>query len=444
MSLIFSRSFFKDLSVLIGAIFFYFLGVLFYSPGDWALLETSPHPFFILSVLYSAYYGIRHAILSSVIFSFLYLVLVANQVDFQEVESLFLFKFLKLPIILSFQSILVGEIRHRTFKRNDESKRKLHSSNSINKELKGKLEVTSLELQELQKRYATLTESFAENVKLLEDLENKSFEEIIEKTKNYIAIECDVNSVNYYSAGHHSSSEVPKSEKEIMNKLINYHKIYSIKDDLIKSEENRLLSHVPTDIVVPLELDGENKGYFFLEEISFTSLNIFTIKKIENILKIVKIALGSTNKIKNWQENSSFLYPFDIYKEKLFFEEASRIEQNVGDLLKKSGLLTLFVEISLDFSIEADQKFKEKAILLLSHLIKHDRKGVSLVGGTRNLDKVFVFFIASKKDVENEMQQVVAQYDAFFPKKSRENIMVSYMIQETSDEDYKRKLVCVT
>lgn len=435
-----NQRYFTDLVVLFLSIGLYFLGIYFYDPGNWAFLGTDLHPFFLISILYSSYYGIRHAAVSSLLFSALYLGLVANQVDFQEVESLFLIKFLKLPVLLSFMSVAVGEVRQRTFKRNRETHRKLTTSTTVNNELENKLHLASVELVELQKRYATLTESFAENVRLVEELEDKGFEEIIEISTTYLKNECHIGEVKFYAK---NGPGVHENELKVINRLGDSSEIYSIKEDLEKNESDRLLDHVAAEIVIPLTLSGKIIGHFFLEKIPFLSMNIFNVKKIENVIRIVEISLGNTTRIQNWQDNSTILYPFDIYKKDAYFQELDRFQESMGHLLEDKAFSLFSVTMTLNFRSKVNASSKEKAILFLSHLMKEECHGVYVLGGDLVEDTLYLSFVNTKSEVQQEMKLLMVKINEIMENNLDSIIEPNFQIEKYNG-DKREKLVTLT
>lgn len=430
MTSLFNKKNFSDLSVLIGSACLYFIAVYFYSPGNWALLETSPHPFFLISIIYSAYYGFRHSLFSSLFFSVLYLALVSYQVDFQEVESLFLMKFLKLPILITFVSLVLGEVRQRTFARNKDNIRKLETTSGVNRELKGKLDLASIELKELQKRYATLTESFAGNVKLIEELDNKSFEEIIELSSTYLQEECKIGRVSFYG---NDATDVPTEEKKVLAKLQNHLGLYTIKEDLQKPEEQKVLTHVNAEIVAPLKASQGVIGYYFLEDIPFLSMNVFNQKRIVNVLRIVEVAIGNTSRIQNWQENSAILYPFDIYKKQPFFKELERFYSNMGHLLDGNDHYLIYVDMDLKFDSSLKANQKEKILLLVSHLAKNDRKGIVFTGGDLNHGHLYIAFVSTEKVVNAEVKQLIVETKSLMPNELKKSFVPSFIINKFDD-----------
>lgn len=82
-------------------------------PNDLAMLYVNPHPYLVTSILFSSYFGLRFSILNSTCLMLVYFYLLNLQLDFQIEESIFKLKFVAMPLVMIFCSVVVGDIVER-------------------------------------------------------------------------------------------------------------------------------------------------------------------------------------------------------------------------------------------------------------------------------------------------------------------------------------------
>jgi hypothetical protein len=432
----FKRKYITDFGVLLGTLAIYFVFVRFYAPKNLALLESDFHPFLFISIIYSAYYGTKHALGASVLLSAVYLGLVYMQVDFQAVESLFLFKFLKLPIHITFTSLMVGEIRQRTWRSQRATKEKLNLSQKVEKDLKSKVNLVEAELTELKKRYATLTHSFESNIEMFDNLEGKDFAEVIDSCSYYLEKECHahfVKFVKFEGTENEEANDGEKGERELIQKLRQRTKVYTLQDDLQRPQEERLLTHVGVEMVVPLVVDGDLKGYFLLFDMPFLSLNIYNQKKVENIVHLAAIALRNYFKRKDFENSSPLLSPYNILKKESFFEELSDYFESLGEVYKAKKEEVFYAHIRLDWNPHLSQDQKRKFYIVLGHLAKREKMGIAPIGGSEDCSEFFYSFVTSREKKEKVVNRLLALFKTLVPEDLNSLLKVEYEVFRYSD-----------
>lgn len=432
---ILKRKHFTDGLILVSVIAIYLVVVNFTSPQNMALLGSGFHPFLIASIIYSAYYGTKHALVSSVVFTLVYFTLLYFQVDFQEVESLFLRKFLMVPIHIFFMSILVGEIRQRTWNHHVKTREALKRTDSILNALKKKTEASEKELTELQKRYATLTYSFEDNLRIFERLEGKPLKEVVEVCNEYFFEECQAGIVGFVYG---DMSNANSDEKELLGKLERKDEIYSLRDDLLKSESERILTHMGAEMIVPLVVNNKFLGWFLLGDFPFLALNIYNQKRIENMIRLASVSLRNYGRKKEWEADSPLLSPFNIYKENAFFEELKSFYNSLATYKKRSEEKLFYLKFDLTFSPSVLQSQKENVYMVLSHLAKTERHGAAPVGGNSDLTTLYYAFVEIPTESKARAEKFVSQFNSLIPEDSKLIQAVSLEVINYSGNDQKR------
>lgn len=402
----------SDIFVLFGATLIYFGFVKFLFPKNPALLGSEFHPFIFLSVIYSAYYGTKHALFACAFFTTVYFVTLSYQVDFKEVESLFLLRFWKLPIHITLTSLLVGEIRQRTWKRQKESIRKLERSEVVNRELVTKVKSTEGQLNEVQKRYATLSNSFEMSLKIFDDFEGKSFNEVVGICCGILQKECHAQEVSFLRK---DSPDLTSEEIQCLKKVEGLRTTYSLKDDSDKAQEDRILQGTSVEIISPLILENEVEGYFLLRNIPFLSLNKYNQKKIESIIHLLEISLRNYGRRIKWESELPLLPVFNIFKREAFFDELSALNESFVTSLNFGQERLFYMRIKCEWSEHVPEGQRAKIFLILTHFLKSNRAGVAPIGGDFNHGFAYYSFISTKEDSQRKAALLMAQVKSILP-----------------------------
>lgn len=117
-----------------------------------AFLKNNPNPFMILSVFLSAFYGLRVAIVSSLVCSLTYLLMVHLNVNYQEVETIFSIDYLYTPLLLTIISVVIGELKQRSLDRIKVLQTELSDLSKHEEHYQAKTAVQEKEITELKKR----------------------------------------------------------------------------------------------------------------------------------------------------------------------------------------------------------------------------------------------------------------------------------------------------
>jgi hypothetical protein len=120
-----------DALILSGVlVFILFLGFII-NPENIVFQGVNPHPYLLISILISSFYGYRVSIFSGVTLSLVYLVILNLQLDYEEVETILDFKYLGVPLAIIIISPIVGELKQRTLDENKNLKSKIDENKEI-------------------------------------------------------------------------------------------------------------------------------------------------------------------------------------------------------------------------------------------------------------------------------------------------------------------------
>lgn len=404
-----------DALIIVAVVAMYLIFVNIYSPDDLALVNSHFHPFLFVSVLFSAYYGTKHAIAATVVFNAVYFTLLYMQVDFQAVESIWQARFLELPIHITLMSIVVGEIRQRTWNNHEETRKILSRSERVSNELKKKTEVTDLELTELQKRYATLTKSFESNLSIFESLEGKPLKDIINLCNDYFERECQASKSKFIDV---DLSNAHTEEKKALLKLNGRTTPYTLRDDIHVDISQRILTHIGAEIVAPLIVNNVHLGWFLLFDIPFLALNIHNQQKIENMMRLVSLSLRNHARRIEWEAESPLIVPYNIFKKADFFDELEKFYQSLSQNIESSDKELFYLKLDLHFGEEVEFEKKEKIYLVLTHLARKERDGAAPIGGTSGCHELYYSYLSNPKEAQAIGGRLVAQFKTLVPEDS--------------------------
>jgi len=144
---------FSEIILLVILIIILIIAGFKFQQGNMAYLGVEPNPYLLLVIFSSCFWGISTALYVSFFMTFLNIILLYYQVDFQAVETIFTFKYLAYPVTFMIVGPLLGELRERILKENEElkeeKKRQLNLLKSyketidymekVNTEIKGRL-----------------------------------------------------------------------------------------------------------------------------------------------------------------------------------------------------------------------------------------------------------------------------------------------------------------
>jgi polysaccharide biosynthesis protein PelD len=141
-----------------------------------AYMNINPNPYMILAVIMAALFGLKVAIISSIACATVFLIDLHSNLNYQEVETIFDFQFLSIPLMLSITAVIVGELRHRSLERIQKYKKIISNYEKSESYLQNKETIHQKEIAELKKRLVSKLEtvrSFYEIAKSLYTVDQK-------------------------------------------------------------------------------------------------------------------------------------------------------------------------------------------------------------------------------------------------------------------------------
>jgi hypothetical protein len=310
-----------------------------YNPENTAMFGASPHPFFMMSCIFSAYYGFSFSVMASLFYSLLYLLLLHIQVDYEEVETLMSITYLGLPIGTMVTSLILGEMRQKIMNRvvdlreaNEEKDHMVEHLNNRNAYLINE----SLELKErLISRLETagMFYSIADRLseldidKLLKNFLNIISEQLgVEKAAIYLKHEGDHQLQLQNSLNKTTLKKIPKlvdprkNRQKIVKEAIGEKKIATLQN--VASKED--LENIKTDfvIVVPIYLESNLFCIIGIMQIPFLKYIPSSFSLLETLAKWLTTALSH---LFQYQKLSGTvvideifnLYKFNYFKDRL-------------------------------------------------------------------------------------------------------------------------------
>jgi len=291
----------KKKTVVDAAVLFACLGIVLflaklYHPENLAMHKVAPHPFFIISIVYSAYHGLRFSILSSVVTAILYYALLAYQTDFQEVESIFTGAYLVLPLTTSIVSIVIGDIRQRTWARQQEKEKELSDAQEYVNLLKKEREGLDRKLKEIKSRLVTKLETTRSMYDKARGFYSFNQRSLLKAFRSALKEDCSIEEVSVYlidqgstkftkwEPGNNSespSSSIPQELENILLKVSDCAETFSVRDFVYKQEFS--ISEFPCLVASPILKEGELFAIAVVHKMPFLKLTATNL----NILRLI-------------------------------------------------------------------------------------------------------------------------------------------------------------
>ncbi|MCF8059039.1 MAG: hypothetical protein K9K67_07070 [Bacteriovoracaceae bacterium] len=410
-----------DLGILSGCLAIYLFYAYFYSRDNLALIGSDLHPFFIIGILFSAYYGTKHAGVVSLLLSVIYIGLVYIQIDLLEEESLFSFKFIIFPINLTIFSLLVGEIRQRTWKKQVETKKKLSINEKILSDLEVNFKETEEELFEMKKRYATLTDSFRNNLNSIKSFEGLDLDGVVKRVSDILSTECDVHKIRFVSRKQ-SAENLADSEKNLILKVIDSGNVFTIKDEISSNDGVGDLEKLGFQIIFPFKVNELPVGFFFFGGMPFLSLNVYNQKKIANVLELAAISYAKSLAVEEVKGDSPFLFPYKVLKREYYAMELEGLVQAAREYDFPVNLAKLNFEINDSLS----KSQREKILLLTVHLIKESRRGGEPIGLDLELGHIYICYLRIEEEARSAFELTYNRIIGIIPSSIKESISINF------------------
>ena len=283
-----------------------------FSPENPGLIGYIPHPYFIISILFSAYAGLRSAIVMSVVLSLQILLVIHFNVDYQEVETILEYKYLSIPLTIIIISVILGELKTRQSKKSDTYRTKQSEQDEIIKSLMGQVEFLNEESQEIKKELISKLDTFVTVTSRMQKFQLKNENDIIYELMDFLATDLGVTKAKAFmfreSTGGFVAADSDEGDSAILVdplflSAVETKKPTSIREYLRRSPNSKTLLMA----CYPIIQEEKLIGIIAIIEVNFldyTPGNMLTIKQIihwvESCLSYAKdIRILSQNSIIN-------------------------------------------------------------------------------------------------------------------------------------------------
>jgi hypothetical protein len=413
-----------------------------------ALFNVSPHPYLFLSIILSAYYGLRFSLILAPVLATQYMILLHLQTDYEAIESIFTLEYLSLPLTMIILSSIIGEFKTRSNIKLTELTQENEESDLLSTNLINKVKFLNKESFELKKQLVNkldTTTSIFNTVKKLNILDQEKLEE---NYKNILLKQAHAEEVIIYKYNFESKSyssddngiHLEFTENTVSDKIINNaiktKKIATVED--IYSEK----LHIETSdslVAVPLIIDDVIHSIVSITKMPFLKYTPNNFSLIDLYSDWYVESIVHSNNFNELSSNSIFNSNLNIYTYNFFIERS--LEEIDSAKRNKSD----FTIISLDL-INASQLSPTK--------LKHYRKIISTVihSNTRKMDCItegetknlfYILVSSTKEEIINKIISKISKDIIFFSKnkKTKELFDIKFStVSYTNEEDTKELL----
>lgn len=216
------KSYLKNdgLAVVITSALLVFAGYFFY-PENPTFLGVSPHPYFIIAILFSAYAGLRSAIVMALVLSAQLIIILHQAIDYQEVETIVDYKYLSTPISIIIFSIILGEFRTRQSKKDEASRSKQLEQDEVIKSLMNRTHNLIEESKEIKKQLISRLDTFATTSSRMHRFQLRNEDDIYQELINFLSSELGVTDARVFKykegAGTYVAMEKTEMDTDIQN-----------------------------------------------------------------------------------------------------------------------------------------------------------------------------------------------------------------------------------
>lgn len=306
------------------------------NPSDLAMSKVNPNPLVVISVLFSAYRGVKFAFLCSTFSALLYFGLFLAQVDFQAVEDIYSLEFIMLPILIIFTSVLVGDLQQRARDKIEDLKIKVDEKKLYFQKIQDKQSILEKENFHLKKRIVT-------KIDTIKDLHQAALKlnslDVDQLTNNFIEVvksNIEIKSAAFFAYDSESGelsisapSDFDETELEgycvekdpLVISSIQERTLLTVKDILLREkahsvEKGALLS-------APVFKEGEVYGVFIILKMPFLEFVPQTINIIKELVLWYEESLNAAVKYQIINTSSDADFRYKAYKYKYFKQRLS-------------------------------------------------------------------------------------------------------------------------
>lgn len=332
----------KDIDLQI-ILFAFMIPLLFLLIGKYstetnsAFYGISPHPYLVISIILSAYYGLKFALILSPILSIQYLILLHYQTDYQAVETIITVKYLSLPLAIIILSALVGEFKTRSLDRVNLLKADNKDKEELTVNLIDKINLATKESYEIKKQLVNkldTTTSIFSKVKGLNALnKDKLFDNFMEIINEQLSIKSSAiyllnikkDTLNLYKSSlDQKTSDIPASldiingiEDKIIKKAIESKSLVSIKDIY---NDKELLKDFNSVLACPIQMKDTFYGIIIIYKMPFLQYSPSNFKLLELYCDWLANSLSHALEFETMTRNSIFNPTLNIYTNRYFLD----------------------------------------------------------------------------------------------------------------------------
>lgn len=242
------------------------LGILygidqFILKDSFAYLNINPNPYMIMAVVLAALFGLRVALISSVMASAVFLLDVHLNLNYQEVETLFDFQFLSIPLMLSITAVIVGELRQRSLDRIHRYQKTISNFEKSESYLHNKETIHQKEIAELKKRLVSKLDTVRSFYDIAKSLYTVDQKELLNNFLRVINKQFKVDEMAIYAvdAAEEKFTLVARTEKGEFAEVLNVHDL-----DIIAAQSLKLRKLTTIEDVYSIEKFNETRSHALL------------------------------------------------------------------------------------------------------------------------------------------------------------------------------------
>ena len=400
----------REVALLLGFICIIVLASYMFFPSDPALLNAQPHPFLVLSVILASYYGLKIAILSSVVCTLTYLGLLHYQVDYSVVETIFEYQYLVLPVSWTFISLIVGEFKQISLNQNLVLHENDKASKKIILNLKNDLKSKNIELNELSLRLVSKEDTIQKNLDIAKGLLEIAPGKLIKNLIQAIRLEAQAQSVAFYQMNYQSQT---LERVDVSGEEGDFHPIINLESEdvslfSIAVQEKRLVTLEDCEFSSSVKKDGVSLLSPILKD-----KQVFGVIALKGIpfLKYVPTLFSIVEMYCKWAEESlKHAYLFQKLKENSFW-----------DIERESFEKGFFNQVCKDFSkdknasleilkVNINKKDRQSLnMTILSSLLKNKIKPLYYVDYLASE----VYILVSKSLLEKQVNDLIKEFSKY-------------------------------
>jgi len=428
----------KDFSLFLAITSIVVVGHYLINPEDPSMRLINPNPILLVSVAFSAYRGIKFALVCSLFSAILYFGLFLTQVDFKAVEDIFSLKFIMLPISIVVISTLIGDSRQRALDKITTLKQKVDEKKAYFNKIQDKHEVLGKENYNLKKKIVTKLDTFKELHKTAQHLSTLDVDKLTNNLIKVINSRVEVKRSCFYSFDKGSNSfefvapcDLDKSEVErynpasdrIIKKSIDQKRLITLREVLFEDAGDDNIKEAL--ISVPVYYNGELYGVYVVFEMTFLDFVPQNINIIKELVSWYEESLKTAMDYEILTTSGDADFRYKAYKYKYFRQ---RLTEDLA-LSQKYSVPLHVVKLSLtNFDLASNFKRKMLKKFVIEYLRKNLGLSDSVCLGEKESD-VLVIFLDTKENILEKTRDINKGLEQFnLLVDDKEKLQIAYFI----------------